>query len=516
MANNEKSGWGKWIIGLLLVGGAVAGGMWFYKSRGEEPPEFLTTKVTRGDLTQAVTATGTLNPVLNVQVGSQVSGIISKLYADFNSRVKAGELVAQLDPATYQTRVQQNEADLASARAQLELAQVNARRAEELFKDKLIAQSDYDQTVATLHQAEASVLIKQAALNSSKVDLTRCSIYSPIEGIVIDRKVDVGQTVAASMNAPVLFQIANDLTKMQIDANVSEADVGTVEENQSVNFTVDAFPGRTFVGKVIQIRNVPTTVQNVVTYNAVVEVSNPDLKLKPGMTANVSIVTAERKGVLKIPNGALRFKPPEPSTNKTFAARLLAKIGLGGETKPAATNSVTVAKAGDTNKTEVVASAEPPLTGNEPPDVLFRRMREMRDRGEEPSPEVRAKLRELFQSGAIQRPGGGGGGGEGGGRGNRGGGGINASARPAAPAVRTVYLLGTNTPAGGSEPVAAPQPVRVKTGISDGAYTEISDGVKEGDSIITSVKLTTAQTAAAPTGNSPFGGGGGFGRGGGR
>lgn len=515
MANNGNSGWWKWAIGLVLVGGVIGGGVWYSKNKAEEAPEFQATKVTRGDLTQAVTATGTLNPVLNVQVGSQISGIILKLYADFNSKVKAGDLVAQLDPATYQTRVQQNEADLASAKAQLELAQVNARRAEELVKSKLIPQSDYDQSIASLHQAEASVLIKEAVLSSSKVDLTRCSIYAPIDGIVIDRKVDVGQTVAASMNAPVLFQVANDLTKMQIDANVSEADVGTVEEGQNVNFTVDAFPGRTFVGKVIQIRNVPTTVQNVVTYNAVVEVSNPDLKLKPGMTANVSIVTAERKGVLKIPNGALRFKPPEPSTNKTFAARMLAKIGLGGETKPAATNAAPVTKTGDTNTMEVAANAAPPLTGNEPPEELFRRMREMRERGEEPSPEVRAKLRELFQSGALQRPGGGGGGGEGGARGGgRGAGGNNANARPAAPTVRTIYLLATNTTAGVTAASAAPQPARVKTGISDGTYTEITDGLKEGDSVITAVKLLTSQAVAAPTGTSPFGGGGGFGRGG--
>lgn len=511
MSNNNKSGGMKWWILVIVLGGAVGGGAWLYQHKDNVPPEFQTSKVTRGDITQAVTATGTLNPVLNVQVGSQISGIIQKLYADFNSRVKAGDLVAQLDPATYQTRVQQNEGDLASAKAQLELAQINARRAEDLVKAKLISQSDYDQTVAALHQAEASVQVREAVLSSSKVDLARCSIYAPIDGIVIDRKVDVGQTVAASMNAPVLFQVANDLTKMQIDANVSEADVGTVEEKQSVNFTVYAFPGRTFTGKVIQIRNAPTTVQNVVTYDCVIEVSNPDLKLKPGMTADVSVITAERKGVLKIPNGTFRFKPPEPSTNKTFAARMLAKFGLGGEKNPAVTNSAPAAPTGGTNATEVASAATPPLTGNEPPEELFRRVREMRDRGEEPSPEVRAKLRELFQSGALQRPGGGG---EGGGRSaNRGAGTGNPTARPAAPAVRTVYVLATNTPPGSSEPAPTPQPVRVKTGISDGTYTEISDGLKEGDSVITAVKLTQALAAAPPTGTSPFGGGGGFGRG---
>ena len=498
MSTDKKSNGLKWaIIGIALLA-AVGAGFWLFETKGDAAPEYQTSKVTRGDLTQAVSATGTLNPVLNVQVGSQISGIIQKLYADFNSRVKAGDLVAQLDPATYQMRVEQNQGDLANAKAQLELVQVNARRAEELIKAKLIAQSEYDQTIASLHQAEAVVQIKQAVLNSSKVDLARCSIYSPIDGIVIDRKVDVGQTVAASMNAPVLFQVANDLTKMQIDALVSEADVGTVEEGQSVTFTVDAFPGRNFAGKVIQIRNVPTTVQNVVSYDCVIEVSNPDMKLKPGMTATVSVVTAERKGVIRIPNSAFRVKPPQPSTNKSFAARALLKIGIGKETKAQATNSMPVALVGETNKADVVASAEPPLTGNEPPEELMRRVRELRERGEEPAPEIRAKLREYYQSGVLQRPSGGGGG-----RGGATGGG----SRPATSASRTIHLLSTNT--AGDDASRAPQSVRVKTGISDGTYTEITDGLKEGDSVITAIKLPTAQAAAAPAGNSPFGGGGG-------
>jgi HlyD family secretion protein len=236
----------------------------------------------------------------------------------------------------------------------------------------------------------------------------------------------------------------------------------------------------------------------------VIVVSNPDLKLRPGMTANASVVTAQRNGVLKIPNSALRFKPPEPPTNQTALARLLAKVGLGKEIKPAATNAVATAKPGDTNKVEAIAAAAPPLTGNEPPEELMRRVREMRDRGEEPAPEIRAKLRELFQSGAIQRPGGG----EGGGR----GGGGSSRPRSGQPASRTVYQLATNAPASGS-PEPVPQPVRVKTGISDGAFTEVADGLKEGDTIITALKITQAQAAAAPAGQSPFGGGGGFGRG---
>lgn len=500
MANHGKRGWVKWLVMLAVAGGAVAGGAaYFQRQKLNREPEYQTATIVRSEITQAVTATGQLNPVLNVQVGSQISGIIQKLNADFNSRVKAGEVIAQLDAATYQANVNSAEGDLANANAGLELAQVNARRAEELFKSKLIAQSEYDQSVATLHQAEAQVKIRTAALERAKVDLGRCTIYAPVDGIVISRNVDVGQTVAASMNAPTLFIIANDLAKMQINANVSEADVGTVEEGQRVNFTVDAFPDRTFTGQVTQIRNSPTTVQNVVTYDAVIGVSNPDLKLKPGMTANVSIITAQHSGVLKIPNGALRFKPPEPSTNQAFAARWLAKIGLGKGTKTAATNEGQVTPAGDTNKIQEVASAAPPLTGNEPPEELLRRVREMRERGEEPPPEIRAKLRELFQSGTLPRSVGSGVGGSG------------SRSRATQPASRTVYVLATHATAGG-ESALTPQPVRVKTGISDGTFTEVTDGLREGDTIITGIKQSSAPVLA-PAGTSPFGGGGSFRRG---
>jgi len=492
MGDNKKSSWGKWLLLVIVLGGALAGGAWYYHNRGEPPPEYLTAKVTRGDLTQVVTSTGTLNPVTNVTVGSQVSGIIQKLYADWNSPVKANQVVAQLDPATYKTAVAQAEGELANAKASLELTAVQAKRAKELFGNKLISESDNDTASASLHQAQAMVQIREASLANAKVNLERCTIYSPVDGTVISRNVDVGQTVAASLSAPTLFVIANDLAQMQIDANVSEADIGTIEEGQNVTFTVDAFPDRKFTGKVRQIRNSPTTVQNVVTYDTVIDVANPDLKLRPGMTANASIIIAQRNGVLKIPNGALRFKPPVPPTNQTAVARLLTKIGIGKETKPAVTNAVLVAKPGDPNKAEEIAPAALPLTGNEPPVELMRRVREMRDRGEEPSPEVRAKIRELMQSGAIQRPGGGSGG---------------SRPRSGQPALRTVYLIATNAPSGGDDAETVPQPARVKAGISDGAFTEVTDGLKEGDTIITALKATQPQ-AAAPSGQSPFGGGG--------
>jgi HlyD family secretion protein len=495
---------GKWIIILVIIAAAVGGGIWYVQTHQPEAPQYQTAQVTRGDLIQVVTASGQLNPVVNVQVGSQISGIIQKLYADFNTIVKSNQVVAQLDPATFRATVHQAEGDLANAKAVLELAQINARRAADMVKNNLIPQSDNEKAIADLHQAEAQVQIKEASLERAKVDLSRCTIYAPVDGIVISRNVDVGQTVAASMNAPTLFVIANDLSKMQIDSNVSEADVGAVEQGQHVSFAVDAFPNRTFTGKVIQIRNAPITVQNVVTYDTVVEVSNPDLKLKPGMTANISITTGKRTGVLKVPNAALRFKPPEPSTNQTFVARLFGK-SKGSKDKPPATNTVTPIKGpSSTNKMEVAESAVPPLTGNEPPEELMRRVREMRERGEEIPSEVRAKLRDLFQSGALQRPGGGGGFGGGGG----GGGATGGRARSGQPSSRTVYLLASNVPSGGDDPMPKPEPVRVKTGISDGAFTEITEGLTEGQPVIVSVKLPQSQVPTPPVGSSPFGGGG--------
>lgn len=362
---------------------------------------FQTSTVTRGEITQAVTATGTLNPVINVQVGSQVSGNIAKLFADFNSDVKAGQTVAQIDPATFQATVTQAEGDLASAQAALELARLNAGRAQALVSKQSSAQSELDQAVANLHQAEANVKIKEGALQKAKTDLDHCTITSPIDGTVISRSVDVGQTVAASLQAPVIFTIANDLAKMQIDAAVAEADVGVVEVNQPVDFTVDAFPNRIFKGKIVQVRNAPTTVQNVVTYDTVIGVSNPELKLKPGMTANVSIVIAHKDNVLKLANAALRYRPADASPASAAPSRSPnAARGAGGK------------------------------TGN-------------------------ARERKTD---------------------------------------RTVYLLR------GSKP----EPAQIKTGISDGIASEITEGLKEGD-VVVIAQVSTAN-AAAPQAN-PFGGG---------
>src|SRR5438309_8411228 len=310
------------VIGLFVLLFAV------HQCQQRGAANYQTTAVSRGAITQAVTATGTLNPVVNAQVGSQVSGNVAKLFADFNSQVKAGQVVAQIDPALFQATVTQAEGDLASVQAALELAKINATRTQDLFARKTSSQADLDQAMATLHQAEANVKIKQGALDKAKADLEHCTITSPIDGVVISRNVDVGQTVAASLQAPVIFQIANDLTKMQIDSNVAEADVGVVDVGQDVDFTVDAFPMRTFHGKVVQVRNAPITVQNVVTYDTVIGVSNPDLKLKPGMTANVSIIVAHKDNVLQIKNAALRYRPAEAAPAEMSSS----KAASGGPT----------------------------------------------------------------------------------------------------------------------------------------------------------------------------------------
>jgi len=339
MGNGNKSGGLKWIIIGIVLAGVIGGGWWYFKNKNNAAPEFTTVKVGRGDVTQAVTATGTLNPVLNVQVGSQISGIILKLYADYNSVVTSNQIIAQLDPATYRANLNSSEGELANSQASLELAQINAKRAGDLFNDKLISQSDYDQTMASLRQAESQVKIRTAAVERARVEFGRCTIYAPVDGTVISRNVDVGQTVAASMSAPVLFQIASDLTKMQINTSVAEADVGGVVEGQEVEFTVDAFPERTFVGKVIQVRNSPLTVQNVVTYDTIIEVNNADLKLKPGMTANVSIIAQRREGVLRIANSALRFRPTEDLVEAVPTNAVPQVVAMSGSTNTAAVAS---------------------------------------------------------------------------------------------------------------------------------------------------------------------------------
>jgi HlyD family secretion protein len=483
MAGNRKFSWGKWLVILLLLAGAGAGGYAYLKRPKESALDLKTTTVSRGDITQSVTANGALNPVRTVTVGSQISGIITELMVDFNSKVKQNDTLAKIDPATYERALARAVADLANAQAGLELAKFNAKSAQKLFDDKLISETEYQSTEVALLQADANVKIRQASVDSAQVDLDRTTIFAPISGIVISRKVDAGQTVAASFNTPELFTIANDLTKMQIETLVSEADVGGVLEGQMVNFQVDAFPGRKFSGRVNQVRFAPITNANVVTYTAVVEVDNPDLKLRPGMTANASIITAQRTNVLYLPNAALRFRPPDTVTI-------------------ASTNDA-VAKAAGTNFTSRMRpSGDMPI----PPWVAEQRRPtdEERKKFEDSlTPEQKEQYRQMRERmrAMMAERGAGGGGGGGFGGGGMGGmfGGSRSSSQNDGPAIRTVYVMDkeNSTP---TKPVL--QAISVKTGIADGSNTEIQEGLKEGDKVVIGLKTSTAATA--PPAN-PFG-----------
>lgn len=308
----------------VLVGSGVAFAAWRYAGRGETQPDYLTRPVERGVLEQQVSATGTVNPVESVEVGTYVSGPVQEIFVDYNSPVRRGQTVARIDPRTFAVKVRQREADVRTARARVEKDQADAtfkqavlKRTRELFERDLIAAQDVESAERDHAQARAQLALdraklaqQHAALEEARVNLGYTDIVSPVDGVVVSRNVNVGQTVAASFQTPILFLIAQDLTKMQVNAAVSEADIGAVREGQAAMFTVDAYADRTFRGRVSQVRNAPQTSQNVVTYDVVITVENADLALKPGMTANVSIVSARREDVLKVPLIALRFQPP--------------------------------------------------------------------------------------------------------------------------------------------------------------------------------------------------------------
>lgn len=312
------------LIAALAVLAAV-GGWRALGSRGDgEEFKYSTVPVARGKLVARVTATGTLSALVTVQVGSQVSGRIQALHADFNSQVKKGQVIAELDPQLFEAAVAQARANLAAARGNLARARAQAadatrqaRRAEDLFGQKLVSQAERDTAQANAESAEAGVAAAEgglaqasAALQQAQINLAYTVIRSPTNGSVISRSVDVGQTVAASLQAPTLFTIAEDLKKMQVHTSVAESDVGKLREKMPATFSVDAYPAERFRGEVTQIRNAPQTVSNVVTYDAVINVDNPDLRLKPGMTANVNFIYAHRDNALLVPNAALRFRPP--------------------------------------------------------------------------------------------------------------------------------------------------------------------------------------------------------------
>jgi HlyD family secretion protein len=399
------------------------------KGSGTKDEQYKTEKVDRGNVTMTVTATGTLSAVTTVQVGSQVSGVIARLYADFNSTVKKGQMLAELDPTPYEAQVEQRQADLTRAQVQTDDARIKYDRQKRLMENGLTPQSEVDGAQAQYKSAAAEVQQARAALSQVQTNLRYTKIISPIDGIVVDRQYDVGQTVAASFQAPTLFQIAQDLTKMQVQADVDQSDIGRIKVGQVARFTVDAYPEEEFRGRIAQIRYNAQVNQNVVTYPVIIEVANPEGRLRPKMTANVIIDVAMVQDVLRVPNAALRFKPP---TEGSAEARRGGSGASGGD--------------------------------------------------------------------AMQRAG----------RSGRGGGPAGAAGqlpgrRGDASKASTVYTLDAEKKL---------QPVEIRTGITDGRYTQVISGpLKDGAPVV--VGVATSKVESAP----PMGGQGGPGgtpRGGGR
>ena len=469
----------KWFILVLIIAAVIA--VAAFTLRAKEKAQYFTSTVSKGDVSQVVESTGTINAVTTVQVGSQVSGTILNLYADFNSRVKNGQVIAKLDPSLFDGALSQAVADLANGKANVAAAKANLEKAKAAL---LQAKQDYDRTVgltkegvmsqqqldaakanydaavaqvsandAALLQAQAQVLQKQAAVQVAKTNLDHCTILAPIDGTVVARNVDVGQTVAASLQAPTLFTIAQDLTKMQVYAKTDESDVGQIRAGQNVTFKVDAFPKDSFRGKVSQVRMNATTVQNVVTYDAIIDFANPDLKLFPGMTAYVSIPVAETTDALRVPNGALRYRPDD-------ATALLEKYGMGP---------------GSRGGPNAAGGASAPAGGN----------------GTVPQSAGTGQQRGRMGAGAENgQPGGG------------------AEAAPARPReqkqdLATVWKL---------LPDKTLQPVRIKIGITDHTVTEVLQvlrgELKDGDALVIGASTTKGASASAPRpGVAPGGGG---------
>jgi HlyD family secretion protein len=406
------------IISLVAVAAAAgAYGIYHQRNSKETEPKYRTEKVEIGTVSETVTATGTISPVTTVQVGSQVSGIISKIYVDFNSPVTKGQLLAELDPTPFELQVQQRQADLQQAQVQMRNAGVQLERNERLLAQKLVAEADYDAAKANYESMKAQTEQAEAALKQSQTNLSYAKIYSPINGVVVARQYDIGQTVAASFQAPTLFSIAEDLTKMEVQADVDQSDISRVATGQTARFTVDAYPEETFVGKISQIRLNATQNQNVITYPVMVEVHNPDGKLKPKMTADVTVEVAKVADVLRIPNAALRFKPIE------------------------------VGRAGDD-------------TGDAPPAT--RAVQGSRARGA-------ARAAEALGAG-----------------------------RPARRQ-QTVYVVLAENKL---------KPVEIRTGISDGRFTSVTEGdLKAGDKIAVGLATARADQQGAPLGMGGRGGG---------
>jgi len=545
----------RWIVvGVVVL--AAAGATWWWKARSKvEGPRYRTAAVERGSIRSVVSATGTIEPVVQVQVGSQVSGTVSKLYADYNSLVKQGQLLLQLEPSSFRARAAQAEATVARAEATLKESQRQLRRSLELVKDNYVAQADVEAAEVDVDQKQADLKLAQAALQSAAVDLANTTIRAPIDGVVIARSVDVGQTVAASLQAPQLFVIANDLAQMQVETKIDEADIGRIRPGLPVTFTVDAYPEAEFQGNVSQVRLEPVVESGVVTYTTVIRTQNRDLKLRPGMTANVTVLVASKDDVMKVPAAALRFHPPMESAGRRGGTG--AALAMNGPRQGAGPGGGAMAMGSGDASAAPRAGGEgggPRGAGGWGRDPAGRDSTGARHGGgmgrggwkrgagggapgEASAPDP-ASGAAADPAGDMRARAGGAGhargehGGDGGGRGAGGwramrGAGADSSAAPvhAAPATGVEEVSGTELPqlkpgavyvlSGGK-----PERVPVMTGLGDGASFEIEgDGVKPGDAVIVGLEVPVAKNQGltpppgmgGPTFRGPGGRGGGAG-----
>lgn len=441
-----------WILIIIVVVLAAAGAWFLFGNKNTAAVQYRSGKAEVGDLKVVVTATGTLQADTTVQVGTQVSGIIDKILVDFNSVVKKGQVVARLDTTYLAASVEDAASAMYRAQVQVNLTKRNYDRNKQLFDEKVIAQSDFDQSLSDYETAKGSARSAQSALDRAKINLKYATIVAPVSGVVISRNVDRGQTVAASFSTPTLFSIANDLTKMQVQASIDEADIGKIQVGQEVVFTVDAYPELTFNGTVRQIRLQPTILQNVVNYTVIIDVPNPDLKLMPGMTANITVKIQEALGVLKIPASALKFWPAQDALDKAM---------------------------------------------KEAPDSV----KQFIDRI--------MKFRQRMNSqGGSRNAGNTGFGGQGGTGGQGGQGGFNPGGGQGRPQGQGGEGRHGNRGHMGLVWVKTPLnklvPVRVKTGLSDGSFTVIEGGLKEGDEVITGIVNTQTTNTQQNQQQNPF------------
>jgi HlyD family secretion protein len=466
LENNHKHRRWLWIA-LVLVAAVLVAVFLLRRGKGDGVERYRAEPAANGDITMTVSATGTVSAVTTVQVGSQVSGIIARLHADFNDQVKKGQLLAELDPTPFEQTVEQRRADVVKSQVTLTNAQITFDRQKRLLAAGLIAQSDLDSAKATYDGAKAQLDQSRAALHQAETNLAYAKIFSPIDGVVVARQYDAGQTVAASFQAPTLFTIAQDLTKMQVQADVDQSDIGRVAVGEVSRFTVDAYPEQEFRGKISQVRLNATINQNVITYPVIIDVPNPDGKLRPSMTANVTIEVATVKDVLRIPNAALRFKPEAKPGEAAGAAG--GRRAAAGGSGPAGGGAAGGAGGGTPGGGSAGGGGAADSGGTA----------------------AGGGRRQGFERAAAERP-------EGGmaglGRGFPGGG------RGKGAQAQTVYVLGENN---------ALRRVFVRTGISDGHYTQVvGGGLKLGDKVVTG--LATAKVEV--TGRLPGTTGGGGGR----